>query len=73
MKKETIERIKNNPNIYRYLIDHSQEYKELIREESYINQLEKKSNKEYKESLESKIVKLKQKINMIKTIIDVIE
>ena len=73
MNQELIERIKKNPLTDRYLKEHSYEYKELIRNSKTIEEIEKKAKKEYQEPITSKIERIKNRINTIKTIIDVIE
>ena len=73
MNKELIERIRNNQNTYNYLRENSYLYKELIRDNNKIIDIEKLAKNRYKESLLSKINKISNNIKTIKTIIDVMD
>ena len=58
MNKELIERIRNNQDTYNYLRENSYLYKELIRDNNKIIDIEKLAKNRYKESLLSKINKI---------------
>jgi len=68
----TINIIKNNPNLYNYLREDSSWYKELNRNRNAIRDLEVAMKEKYKLTPSDKIEKLKRDINLISTIIDVI-
>ena len=71
MDKKTIEYIKSNPLIYNYLREDSSWYHTLMRNPE-IKELEEVAKKFYKQTLEAKIEKLKERIELIKTFMDVI-
>lgn len=72
MDKKTIEYIKTNPLIYNYLRENSTWYHTLTREPYKIKELEEEAKKFYKQTPEDKIEKFKEKIELIKTFMDVI-
>ena len=72
MDKKTIEYIKSNPLIYNYLREDSSWYHTLIRNPEKIKELEEVAKKFYKQTPEAKIEKLKERIELIKTFMDVI-
>lgn len=72
MDKKTIEYIKTNPLIYNYLRENSSWYHTLTREPHKIKELEEEAKKFYKQTPEDKIEKFKEKIELIKTFMDVI-
>ena len=72
MDKKTIEYIKSNPLIYNYLREDSSWYHTLMRNPEKIKELEEVAKKFYKQTLEAKIEKLKERIELIKTFMDVI-
>ncbi len=71
MNYKTIEYIKTNPLIYRYLREDSSHYKILMRNPIYIKDLEELSKKFYKQTPEDRIKKLSDSIETISTLIDV--
>ncbi len=72
MDKKTIEYIKSNPLIYNYLREDSSWYHILMRHPEKIKDLEETAKKFYKQTPEAKIEKLKERIELIKTFMDVI-
>ena len=72
MDKKTIEYIKSNPLIYNYLREDSSWYHTLMRNPEKIKELEEVAKKFYKQTQEAKIEKLKERIDLIKTFMDVI-
>ncbi|MBR2248538.1 MAG: hypothetical protein IKG58_03075 [Bacilli bacterium] len=73
MDKYTINIIKNNPNIYRYLREESFWYKYLNRDNNYIKRMEKEMKDKYKLNTIDKIDNLTRNINLISTFIDVLK
>ncbi len=73
MDKYTINIIKNNPNIYRYLREESFWYKYLNRDNNYIKRIEKEMKDKYKLNTIDKIDNLTRNINLISTFIDVLK
>ena len=73
MKEETIYKIRKNPLVHNYLKEHSYYYKDLYRDDSFYNELEKKAKEYYQVRLTDKIERLQDKINLINTIISVIK
>jgi len=72
MNIETQIKIRNNPNLYRYLRDNSSWYKALNRDPNSIKQMEIEMKNAYKLNLTDKIGDLNQKIEMIRTFIDIL-
>lgn len=72
MNIETQIKIRNNPNLYRYLRDNSSWYKALNRDPNNIKQMEIEMKNAYKLNLTDKIGNLNQKIDMIRTFIDIL-
>lgn len=64
-------KIKNNPYLYQYLRDNSSWYKALNRDPNNIKQLEIEMKNAYKLNLTDKIGNISQKIEMIRTFIDI--
>lgn len=73
MKKITLEKIRKNPYLYSLLREESNHYKYLLRDEFYIKQLEVLAKEKYKLRPIDKIEKLKDQINLIETIINVMK
>lgn len=73
MLVETQIKIRNNPYLYRYLRDNSSWYKALNRDPNSIKQMEIEMKNAYKLNLTDKIDNLSQKINMIRTFIDILK
>lgn len=73
MLVETQIKIRNNPYLYRYLRDNSSWYKALNRDPNSIKQMEIEMNNAYKLNLTDKIDNLSQKIDMVRTFIDILK
>ena len=65
-------RIRNNPYLYQYLRDNSSWYKNLNRNPNSIKQMESEMKKVYKLNLSDKIQDINQKVEMIRTFIDIL-
>ena len=65
-------KIKNNPYLYRYLRDNSSWYKNLNRNPNSIKQMEIEMKKLYKLNLSDRIDNFSQKIEMIRTFMDIL-
>jgi len=72
MNIETQIKIKNNPYLYQYLRDNSSWYKSLNRDPNSIKQMEMEMKNAYKLNLTDKISNLNQKIEMVRTFIDIL-
>ena len=73
MDKELLKRIRENQLVYSYLREESSEYKELLRNKEYIKEIEKKAKEFYKQTSIDKIERLQDKINLIRTFMDVLD
>ncbi|MBD9105286.1 hypothetical protein EGW03_02310 [bacterium] len=73
MLVETQIKIRNNPYLYRYLRDNSSWYKALNRDPNSIKQMEIEMKNAYKLNLTDKIDNLSQKIDMVRTFIDILK
>ena len=73
MNVETQIKIRNNPYLYRYLRDNSSWYKNLNRNPNSIKQLEEQMKTDYKLNLTDKIDTINQKIEMVKTFMDLLK
>lgn len=73
MNLYTINYIKSNPNLYRFLRDDSSWYKVLNRGEESIKLVEEKMRKRYKLTAQDKIEKLSRSVEMISTFMDVLK
>lgn len=73
MLVETQIKIRNNPYLYRYLRDNSSWYKALNRDSNSIKQMEIEMKNAYKLNLTDKIDNLSQKIDMVRTFIDILK
>jgi len=65
-------KIKNDPNLYRYLRENSYWYKELNRNSLAIKEMERKMKSQYKISTQDKIKQLVHGIEMVRTFMDII-
>lgn len=72
MNVETQIKIRNNPYLYRYLRENSGWYKALNRDSDNIKQMEIEMKNAYKLNLTDKISNLNQKIEMVRTFIDIL-
>ena len=73
MLVETQIKIRNNPYLYRYLRNNSSWYKALNRDPNSIKQMEIEMKNAYKLNLTDKIDNLSQKIDMVRTFIDILK
>ena len=73
MLVETQIKIRNNPYLYRYLRDNCSWYKALNRDPNSIKQMEIEMKNAYKLNLTDKIDNLSQKIDMVRTFIDILK
>lgn len=73
MLVETQIKIRNNPYLYRYLRYNSSWYKALNRDPNSIKQMEIEMKNAYKLNLTDKIDNLSQKIDMVRTFIDILK
>lgn len=62
-----------NPFLKKYLREHSNYYKEIIRNPSFIKEMEELMKKEYGLTFPDKLEKIKNNISMINTFMDVIK
>ena len=62
-----------NPYLRKYLREHSGYYKNIIRNPSFINQIEEFMKKEYGLTFPDKLEKIKNNISMVNTFMDVIK
>lgn len=65
-------KIRSNPYLYQYLRDNSSWYKALNRDPNSIREMEAEMKNIYKLNLTDKIGNLGQKIEMIRTFIDIL-
>ena len=65
--------LNNNPYLKKYLRENSFYYKDLIRNPSFIKELNELMKKSYKLSLPFKLDKLKDDISMINTVMNVLK
>lgn len=73
MELQTINIIKINPNIYRYLRENSHWYKYLNRDSNNLKYLIEEMKKSYKLTTIDKIENLTRNINLISTFFDVLK
>ena len=64
-------KIRNNPYLYQYLRDNSSWYKALNRDPNSIKQMEIEMKNAYKLNLTDKIGNIGEKIEMVRTFIDI--
>lgn len=62
-----------NPYLKRYLREHSNLYKNIIRNPSYINEIENLMKKEYNLTLPDKLDKIKDNISMINNFMEILK
>lgn len=72
MEVATQIKIRNNPYLYQYLRDNSSWYKALNRNPNSIKQMETEMKNAYKLNLTDKIASINQKIEMVRTFIDIL-
>lgn len=69
----TINYIKTNPLVYKYLREKSYWYKYLNRSSEYLKNLEEEMKKEYKLTATDRIEKISQGISLVSNILDVLK
>lgn len=62
-----------NPYLKRYLREHSNYYKNIIRNPSFIRELEELMKKDYGLTLPNKLEKIKDNISMVNAFMDVLK
>ena len=72
MDKETLKLIRDNPIIYSYFREESQEYIYLLKNKNYIKKLEKKAKEKYGQTLEHKLNKIYKRLELLNEIMDVL-
>lgn len=65
-------RIKNDPNLYRYLRENSHWYKELNRDPESVKYMETEMKKRYKLTATDKISHISKSLEMVRTFMDVL-
>ncbi|MBQ3475212.1 MAG: YlbE-like family protein [Bacilli bacterium] len=73
MKLDTIIKINSDPNLKRYLHEHSYWYKILNRHPDMIDKMTEEMKKEYKLTFSDKIDDINGKMNLIKAFMDAIK
>ena len=72
MNKELLQKIRSNPVIYSYLREESHEYIKLLKDESYLKEIEKKAREKYELTLPQKLDKITKRLELINEIINVL-
>ena len=72
MNKELLQKIRSNPVIYSYLREESHEYIKLLKDESYLKEIEKKAKEKYELTLPQKLDKITKRLELINEIIYVL-
>ena len=62
-----------NPYLKRYLRSHSNFYKDIIRNPSFINEVDELMKKEYNLTFPDKLEKIKDNISLINSFMDVLK
>lgn len=73
MREDTINKIKNNKMLYEYLKNNSYHFKELYRDDNYLKKVEYLAKEYYHERGIDKIEKIKNKLDLLNTIMSVID
>lgn len=66
-------KIKQNPNLYRYLRENSYWYKELNRNPSSLKQMEQEMKNRYQLTTSDKINQVSKSLEMVRTFMDVLQ
>ena len=72
MRTDIVLRIRANPNLNNYLKYHSYWYKELLRNPANLSIMEEEMKKEFKLTAGDKISRVNEKMEMIRTFLEVI-
>ena len=73
MRSELIIKIRNDPNLYRYLRENSYLYKYLNRDANYINVVEKQMRSRYRLTTQDKLKNINSRLSLIKDIMDIVK
>ncbi len=73
MRVDILFRIRNNPHLYRYLRENSYWYKYLNRDPSSIRFMEEEMKKKYKLTTADKINSIGEKLNLIRSFIEIMK
>lgn len=73
MDYNTHQKIKNTPHIYSFLRDDSSHYKELMRNEEYLKKIDELAKEKYQLRVSDKLDKVKNKLDLIITFMDVLK
>lgn len=72
MRTDILIKIRNNPNLYSYIKYHSYWYKRLIRNPNSLSIMDDEMKREYKLTAGDKISRMNEKVQMIRTFLDVL-
>lgn len=72
MRTDILIKIRSNPNLYSYIKYHSYWYKRLIRNPNSLSIMEDEMKREYKLTTGDKISRMNEKVQMIRTFLDVL-
>ena len=73
MTKEELEYLKNTPYLMQYLMEESSSYRYLYLKKNYLKEIEKLAKEKYGLTIFAKIEKVLDKIQLIETILNVLE
>ena len=73
MREDTINKIKNNKMLYEYLKNNYYHFKKLYRDDNYLKKVEYLAKEYYHERGIDKIEKIKNKLDLLNTIMSVID
>ena len=73
MKKELLKKIRSNPLVYSYLRENSYEYENLLRDENYYRELDRKARVFYKKTYNDMLDKFSDKLNMIEIFLNILK
>ena len=72
MRTDILIRIRTNPNLDNYIKYHSYLYKDLLRNPANLSIMEEEMKKEFKLTAGDKISRVNEKMEMIRTLLEVI-
>ena len=73
MRVDVLFKIKSDPNLYRYLKEHSHWYKYLNRNPDSIKEMEEEMKKEYKLTPEDKLNDVSSKLKLLSNFIKIMD
>lgn len=73
MDEDTLNKIRKNKLIYNYLREDSSHYKYLYRDKKYIKTVEKLAKEKYKETINDKLDRISNTIELLTTFFDVLK